>query len=384
MGKKRLEFNREPFYDPSRTYADNMKYGPFGGFADRKKVITSEDPSFDLFGYSVHLPFGIPAGPLLNGRFVKAALDKGFDIVVYKTVRSRIYPCHPWPNVLRVKIRGNLTVKMSKERPLVADSHFNTKQFSITNSFGVPSRDPDVWQKDLANVLSWAKKKQVVIGSFQGTAKGDGNIDSYIRDWVLTADLVRKTGVPILEANLSCPNEGTSHLLCFDIDRTKKIVYAIKSKIGNTPLILKLALFPDDKVLKKFVKEIGSMVEGLAAINTIPAQIVDGKYNQALPGTGRLRSGVCGHAIKWAGLEMVQRLKRLKTELSVNYTIIGGGGVFNIDDFHMYKRAGADCVMSATGSMWNPYLAYDIKKILKLSVTVSQGNYARRNHYRSS
>lgn len=180
MEKKRSEFNREPFYDPLQTYEDNMKYGPFGGFADRKQVITSGDSSFDLFGHSVYLPFGIPAGPLLNGRFVRAALDKGFDIVVYKTVRSRAYPY-----------------------------------------------------------------------------------------------------------------EGTAHLLCFDIDRTKKIVYAIKSKIGNTPLILKLAFFTDDKVLKKFVKEVGGIVEGLAAINTIPAQIVDKKYNQALPGTERLRSGVC-------------------------------------------------------------------------------------------
>jgi hypothetical protein len=35
--------------------------------------------------YPVYEPFGIPAGPLLNGRYVSAALAKGFDIVTYKT-----------------------------------------------------------------------------------------------------------------------------------------------------------------------------------------------------------------------------------------------------------------------------------------------------------
>ena len=34
------------------------------------------------------------------------------------------------------------------------------------------------------------------------------------------------------------------------------------------------------------------------------------------------------------------------------------------DDFFEYRNAGADFVMSATGAMWNPYLARDIKERL--------------------
>lgn len=47
-----------------------------------------------FFGFKVNSPFGIPAGPLINGNFVKAALNKGFDICTYKTVRSGKYPYH--------------------------------------------------------------------------------------------------------------------------------------------------------------------------------------------------------------------------------------------------------------------------------------------------
>ena len=34
-------------------------------------------------------------------------------------------------------------------------------------------------------------------------------------------------------------------------------------------------------------------------------------------------------------------------------------------DFFEYRDAGADIVMSATGAMWNPYLARDIKEGLR-------------------
>jgi len=116
--------------------------------------------------------------------------------------------------------------------------------------------------------------------------------------------------------------------------------------------------------LENFVKKITPIVQGISAVNTISAKIVDENGNQALPGEGRLQSGVCGHAIKWAGLDMVKKLKRLREKFGYSYTIIGVGGVTIPDDFFEYRSAGADIVMSATGAMWNPYLARDIKEKL--------------------
>lgn len=347
----------EPFYDPARSYQDNFEHGPFGLFADTQRIPPPDEIKHRFLGLPVASPFGVPAGPLLNGKFVKAALDKGFDLPVYKTVRTRKYACHPWPNVLAVKVDGDLDTG----RTLVASEDYS-EPLSITNSFGVPSYDPEFWQPDMADAVRYAGPGQVVIGSFQGTKSESGSVASYIADFVTGARLVKQTGAKIVEVNLSCPNEGTANLLCFDIPRARAVVEAIKGELGETPLVAKMAYFADDERLTTFLREVGSVVDGLSAINTVSATIVDEHGQQALPGEGRLSSGVCGAAIQWAGLEMVQRLARLRESLGLKYEIVGVGGVGDAAAFDRYRRAGADAVMSATGAMWNPRLAQEIKE----------------------
>ena len=353
------EMKHTPFYDPEKSYEKNFEQGPFGDFADGKISRQRDKPAYEFLGQKVFLPFGIPAGPLLNGNYIKAAFAKGFDLAVYKTVRTHKYPCAQWPNVLSVKVTGDLTMQKA-EGALVADHTYN-HPLAITNSFGVPSFDPDFWQKDLREVVQQTKPGQVVIGSFQGTTNTDGDINKYIQDFKDGARLVKETGAKVLEVNLSCPNEGTAHLLCFDIERTNSIVEAIKNEIGEPPLIIKIAYFESDKQLEKLVTLLGNKVQAIAAINTIPAKIVDAAGNQALPGKGRERSGVCGAPIKWAGLEMTERLLKLREKLDLTFTIIGVGGVTIPEDYQTYRKAGANAVMSATGAMWNPYLAQEIK-----------------------
>jgi len=345
-----------PFYDPAKSYLDNFEHGPFGLFADTTPTSQTSEPKHEFLGHAVYAPFGIPAGPLINGKYVKAALDKGFDIPVYKTVRTRRYECHPWPNVLAVKVEDDLAT----DRTLIAN-HDYSEPLSITNSFGVPSFDPEFWQPDMADAAAYARPGQVVVGSFQGTLPENGSVASYLEDFKLGARLVRETGVKIIEVNLSCPNEGTANLLCFDIQRSREVVEAIKGEIGSVPLVIKMAYYKDEDRLRAFLREVGGVVDGIAAINTISAEILDEDGKQALPGEGRLRSGVCGHAVKWAGVAMASRLARLREELGMKFEIVGVGGAGNAAAFDEYRRAGADAVMSATSAMWNPLLAQEIK-----------------------
>ena len=347
----------EPFYDPARSYQDNFDDGPFGLFAETSTFLQSGKPQHSFLGHPVYAPFGIPAGPLLNGNFVKAALDAGFDIPTYKTVRTHRYLCHPWPNVLAVEVEGDLR----PGRTLRANESY-AEPLSITNSFGVPSFAPEFWQPDMAAAAAHAGPGQIVVGSFQGTLPEGGGMAAYLVDFALGARLVKETGVKIIEVNLSCPNEGTANLLCFDVGRACKVVEAIKSEIGSTPLVIKIAYFQDDARLKEFLREVGPLVQAISAINTVTAEIVDAEGKQALPGEGRLLSGVCGSAIRWAGLEMTARLKRLREELGLGFEIVGVGGVSNASDFDAYRHAGADVVMSATAAMWNPRLAQQIKE----------------------
>ena len=138
------------------------------------------------------------------------------------------------------------------------------------------------------------------------------------------------------------------------------MVERIKRELGPVKLLAKIAYFADDHALQQLLERIGPVVDGIASINTIPAEVVDGGGGQALPGEGRLRSGVCGSGIRWAGLAMTERLVRLRAEMNLDFATIGVGGVSRPADFQTYRAAGADAVMSATGAMWNPLLARQI------------------------
>lgn len=171
---------QQPFYDPNRSYEENWEEGPFGSFADGQVFKLRKDPEYEIFGMKINLPFGIPAGPLVNGKFVKAALDKGFDVPMYKTVRTREYKSHPLPNVLAVQVEGDLTLELA-QKPIVATRIYK-EPLSITNSFGVPSRDPDFWQEDIADCAAYAKEGQIVTASIQGT-RWPGYTDfDYLKD----------------------------------------------------------------------------------------------------------------------------------------------------------------------------------------------------------
>ncbi len=305
-------------------------------------------------------PLGIPAGPLLNGRYVDAALDKGFDVPVHKTVRSIVRESNDWPNVLGVAdLPGDLTIERAQEPLVVIPEYREPLPLRIRSAIHPSSRA--CGRPTYVSRLRTRSPGSWVMCSFEATAREGMTSEEYVADWVAGMQLLTSAGVTVVETNFSCPNEGAASLLCFDVPKVKTITTAIKEKIGDAKLIIKIAYF-DEAALRELVSEVGNIVDGFAAINTIPAPVVNPDGTQALPGAHRVKSGICGHAIKWAGLDMVRRLAALRTELGLSYAIVGSGGVTIPRDFKEYRDAGADVVMSATGAMWNPYLAQEIKK----------------------
>jgi len=350
-----------PFYDPEKSYDDNYNEGPFGAFKDGKILKQDGEPEYDFLGQKVYLPFGIAAGPLVNSNFCKAAFEKGFDICVYKTVRSSSFPCHPFPNVLAIHPDGDLTLDKLKE-PLIADKNY-TSPLSITNSFGVPSKDASVWQEDVRKAIKSAGKGQVLVLSFMGTVKPNQSQEQFIDDYVLVAKQSSETGAKILEVNLSCPNIGNEGLVCYNLDVTRKIVKGIRETIGNTPLILKVGYYKTDEEMEILAEIANEFADSISGINTLQGEIRDKEGSQALPGSpARLRSGVCGAGIKWAGIDFVKRMKTIKDKREFKFSIEGVGGVLSGEDFSSYRNSGADSVMCATGAMWNPLLAKEIKE----------------------
>lgn len=354
-----------PLYNIYKTYDQNFDLGPIGLKNLKKPIFKKTKPKYDFLGFPVNLPFGIPAGPLLNSKFISATFDFGFDVVHYKTQRSVSFDCNLYPNVLFVDINGDLSIKKSS-KPILGEteSQKNPKEYSITNSFGNPSRGPQMWQPDMKKAISYAKKGQLLVASVVGTIQKGFNDENYYNDFAHTAHLASETGVNIIEVNLSCPNVANEGVLCYSPSAVEAICRKIREKIGNKKLLAKIGYFTknQNQLLEKIVNKISPFADGIAAINTIAAPIVDENGNQALPGPQRLISGVCGAGIKWAGIDMVKKLRKLRKKIKKDFAIIGVGGVMTPKDYFEYRKAGADLVQSATGAMWNPYLAHEIYK----------------------
>lgn len=350
------------FYDPTLSYEQNYEKGPPINFQNislpKRKISTTQK----FLGFDVNMPFGIPSGPLLNSSFIQAAFSFGFDVLTYKTVRSDIFPSHPFPNVLYVDAPEKLFPEQTPRLIGRNETNAPLEMLSITNSFGVPSKTSTIWQEDVKKALGYEGDGQLLILSFMGTVRPNQTQEEFVQDFALAAKLAKDTGAKVLEANLSCPNIGNEGLVCYNLEATENVVIAIRKVIGNIPLVLKVGYYKNDADLEKITAIANTYANAIASINTLQIEVVDEDGNQALPGKNRLKSGVCGASIKWAGLEMSKKLSTIRKAKGYTYEIIGVGGVMTIDDYASYRDAGADCVQSATGAMWNADLAHDIWK----------------------
>lgn len=350
------------FYDHTISYEENFKKGPPILFSSEKPKKIELQKTYKFLDFPVTIPFGIPPGPLLNSKFLKAAFEFGFDVSTYKTVRANTFPCHPHPNVLFVETNGELHPEKTPQLIASKTTKQSREHFSITNSFGVPSKKAEIWQKDVKKALTYVKNGQLMILSFMGTVMEGQTQQEFVKDFSLAGSLSKETGAKVLEANLSCPNIGNEGLVCYNLDATEAVCKGIRKAIGSTPLILKVGYYKNPKDIERLCEIASKYAQGIAAINTLQIEVVDKKGNQALPGKNRLRSGVCGASIKWAGLEMVEKLNKIRKKNKYDLSIVGIGGVMTANDYFEYRNKGADLVQSATGAMWNPYLAYEIKK----------------------
>lgn len=357
---------KTPFYDPNKSYEDNYKKGPFGSFADGVDLRDGETPQYDFLGFKIKTPFGIPAGPLINAKFCKAAFEKGFDVIHYKTRRSDEFPCNPHPNVLFVETNGDLTLEKAKT-PLVGSQNApdDLSKVSITNSFGNPSPDHEIWEDDMKKAILSAGSGQLLIASVVGTIKEGYGSQEYYDDFALAAKYAKEAGAKVIEINLSCPNVASEGVLCYSPDADEAIVKKVRAAVGDDiKILIKLGYFSTEQqeLLEDIIKRVDTYIDGISAINTIPAKVVNEAGEQALLGEGRLSAGICGAGIKWAGLDMVKRLNGIRKSKGYGFAIIGVGGVMTSEDYMEYRNLGADLVQSATGAMWNPELAIEIKQ----------------------
>ncbi|MFI5333570.1 MAG: tRNA-dihydrouridine synthase [Chlamydiales bacterium] len=340
--------NNPPLYDIAKTYLENAEQGPFFMEKLPERVFPAQAKWMDFLGMRIASPLGVPAGPLLTANWVKLAASLGFDVVTYKTIRSRSHPAHPLPNMIYVDIQGSRALA-------AAGSPQNIEALAVTNSFGMPSMSPAFLQEDIARANSYLKPGQVMIVSVVGTERPEMN---FLQDFVETALLAKDAGAKIIEANFSCPNVAKKEGgLYMSPQSVMEIGRALVKAVHPIPLILKMGIFSSHEQMREVLTAAASCgARGVCGINTVSMAVKDQNGEAAL-GPSRMTSGICGGPIRMDALKFLEQARKILNREKLDLALLGCGGITKEEHFDQFFSAGAEIAMSATGMMWDPYLA---------------------------
>jgi dihydroorotate dehydrogenase len=228
------------------------------------------------------------------------------------------------------------------------------EELTVTNSFGMPSLSPPFLLEDIGRAKQSLAPGQLLIVSVVGTLRPDR---SYQDDFVAAALLAKEAGAPVIEANFSCPNVGHKEgSLYLDPDAVFRFAQSIVRAIAPLPLLIKVGAFPTPALHKEvFLAAARAGVQGIAGINSVPMQISLSPSRSA--------AGVCGAAIRHEALRFVRTSRELIDTERLELSLLGCGGIVLPSHFDDFLEAGAHLALSATGMMWNPYLAIEWRKI---------------------
>jgi dihydroorotate dehydrogenase len=336
-----------PIYDIGKTYLENLEQGPFFNAAIPARPKTGQ--SIDFLGHKVRSSIGVPAGPLLGSRWIALAAKLGFDIVTYKTIRSSAHPGHGLPNMIYIEPTGPHTAHPIPEPPL------RLEDLTVTNSFGMPSRSPDFLIADIDAARRSLGAGQLMIVSIVGTPHPGIR---FLDDFVQTALFAKEAGAQVIEANFSCPNvEKAEGILYMDPATVREFAGAIAKAIHPLPLILKVGEIRENERMKEILHAAArGGARAICGLNSVSMKVVDKSGKSAL-GPQREQSGVCGGHIRSRALHFLRTASKIISGDKLDLALMGCGGIMRPAHFDEFLNAGATVAMSATGMMWDPFLA---------------------------
>ncbi len=304
-------------------------------------------------------PLGVPAGPLLNSRWIRYYAALGFSVLTYKTVRSRFRRSYDPPNLVPVESRP-LTGVADRVRAL--SSGTLTRSWAI--SFGMPSKEPKEWQDDVTAARLALRPGQVLVVSVVASPESGWDLSRIIRDFTQCARWARDAGAQAIEANLSCPNVCTQEGQLFTSpEASARIAAAMKDAAAELPLILKIGIFPRRDQAEAFIAAVSPHADCLSTVNSISAS-VDGP--DGAPLFGSVSRGIGGECIRQRCLQETRLLREIIAGSGATLRQIGVGGVFTTRDVLERLAAGAHHVQLATAAMLDPLVAIRIRRELAI------------------
>jgi dihydroorotate dehydrogenase len=366
------------------TYQDGSTSltGPLGSIDARVREETPwEAPSGSAEACVLGVPVGMPVGigasaATRTADHVGFFAGHGWDVITFKTVRSRPWPEHPGPKWVYASEPATSPAAPTSEGPPVVHPVRGEDggRISAANSFGVPSPEPLVWQRELAAAHELLGEAQLLIVSVQGSPEVAATAGELVEDYVRVARSAEEAGATAIELNLSCPNmllssqDEVSPPLCEDFRLVASIVSAVRQALdGGAKLVAKLTYMPRPQ-LRELLTEIGPDLDAVAGINTLPVRVLDAEGRPFFQGRsegGRLVvrevAGLSGGALRHHALDFSRSVAAVREEMGLELELLAMGGVADAEDARELLKAGADAVQLVTAAVRRPELARELR-----------------------
>ena len=347
-------------YDIHRTWEENAARGPQ---LVETPPIVPETPMKSFLGLPVRSRLGIAAGLLLNRKWVQPYADRGFDLLTYKTVRSRARPCYPLPNWVFVRDVGDGHGPVE----VIDGSLDDPAAISSSVCFGMPSVEPAAWRDDVRDTCESLQAGQLLIVSIVGSpgeeTAAPAMLDALADDFAQCATWAMEAGAPVVEANLSCPNVCSAEGSLYQDPVASRIVtQRIREAIGATRLLLKVGSFTDDAQLDRFLRAVDGHADGVTLVNCLRREVLRADGMPAF-GEAYRYAGVLGRAIHEPSVRVVEAVRRRIDRDALALAVVAVGGASTVPDLADFFSAGADAVLCGSSPMYLPHLAIEAKRL---------------------
>ena len=338
-----------PRYDRSQSYEWNYENAP----GPQDLPLAEVPGKWQFCGLPVDSPLGIPAGPLLNGRWILYYAALGFDVLTYKTVRSGQRPCYDLPNLQPVEtgwLKGDETEVPGCE-PM---------QGSWAVSFGMPSQEPESWRRDIEWTRERLPAQKLLSVSVVATIQEGWTIDDTANDYARCARWAAESGADCIETNFSCPNVSTADGQLYQVPADAAVVAGrVREAIGELPYVIKIGHMPEPDRARELLDAVSTHVDAIAMTNSVATTVRMPDGEVLFEGQ---RRGICGRATLMASLEQTRMFAGLIGDQGLGLSLVGVGGASSAADVRAYLDAGAESVHIATAAMVNPRTAQQVRR----------------------
>jgi dihydroorotate dehydrogenase (NAD+) catalytic subunit len=341
-----------PRYNWHESYDWNYEHAPAPPSVEEPNAAGR----WDFCSLPVTSPLGIAAGPLLNGRWILYYAAWGFDVLTYKTVRSRFRACYPTPNLQPV-----VSAALQRGDAVLPASADMNGSWAV--SFGMPSKAPELWRADVEATRRSLPRHKILSVSVVATPEPHWTRDDLAADFARCAKWAVNSGADCVEANFSCPNVSSADGQIFQQPEIAAAVAGrLREAVGRKPLLLKIGHVPDEALATDLCRAVAPHADALVMVNCISAAVMDAAGGPMFDGQKR---GIAGHAIRDAALDQVHLFARVIRREELRLRLVGVGGLAAAADVQAHIEAGAHAVQLATSAMLDPTVGLKIRTALR-------------------